>query len=52
MPVAKQQIPNTHQWTNWEAVFSTMSVGQLRQATIELLVTVFSMQSVQDKSRV
>jgi hypothetical protein len=32
-----QQIPNTHQWTVWEAVFSTLSLRQMRGATIELL---------------
>jgi hypothetical protein len=38
-----QQIPNTHQWTNWEVVFSMWSVRQLRDATIEeLLEAVFS----------
>jgi hypothetical protein len=31
--VARQQIPNTHQWTNWEEVFSTLSVRQLRDVT-------------------
>jgi hypothetical protein len=31
MPVAKQQIPNTHQWTNWEEVFSTPVVLNLCQ---------------------
>jgi hypothetical protein len=55
-PVARQQIPITHQWTNWEAVFSTRSVRQLRDATTELLEAVFPMRSVprcynQDKSR-
>jgi hypothetical protein len=55
--VARQQIPNTQQWTNWEAGFSTPSVRQLRDATIELSEAVFSMRSVprcykQDKSRV
>jgi hypothetical protein len=43
--------------TNWEAVFSTWSVRQLRDATIELLEEVFSMRSVQrcykqDNSRI
>jgi hypothetical protein len=46
MPVARQQIPNTHQYTNWEVMFSTRSVRQLRDATIELLEAVFSMRSV------
>jgi hypothetical protein len=46
MPVAKQQIPNMHQWTTWEAVFFTRSVRQLRDATIEMLEAVFSMRSV------
>jgi hypothetical protein len=42
MPVARQQIPNTHKWSNWEAVFSTQSVRQLCDATIEeLLEAVF-----------
>jgi hypothetical protein len=31
--VARQQIPNTYQWTNWEVVFSMRSVRQLRDAT-------------------
>jgi hypothetical protein len=35
MLVARQQIPNTHQWNNWEAVFSTRSVRELGDATIE-----------------
>jgi hypothetical protein len=42
-PVAKQQIPNMHQWTNWEVVFSTRSVRELRNATVkELLEAAFS----------
>jgi hypothetical protein len=46
MPVAGQQIPNTHEWTNWEAVFFTRSMRQLRDATIdEVLEAVFSMFS-------
>jgi hypothetical protein len=44
--VARQQIHNTHRWTNYEAVFSTRSVRQLRDATIELLETVFSLRSM------
>jgi hypothetical protein len=45
-----------HQLTNWEAVFSTQSVRQLRDATLELLKGV-SMRFVprsykQDKSRI
>jgi hypothetical protein len=37
-----QQIPNTYQWSNWEAMFSTCSVQQLRDATIEeMLEAVF-----------
>jgi hypothetical protein len=44
MPVARQQFPNTYQWTNWEAVFSTQFVRQLSDATIELLESVFSMR--------
>jgi hypothetical protein len=57
-PVARQQIPNTHQWTNWEEVFSMLSVIQLLDATIEeLLEAVFSMLSVprcckQNKTRI
>jgi hypothetical protein len=38
MPVARQQIPNMHQWTNWEVGFSTR---QLRDAKKELLERVF-----------
>jgi hypothetical protein len=34
-PVARQQIPKTHQRTKLEAVFSTRSVTELRDATIE-----------------
>jgi hypothetical protein len=55
--IARQQIPNMHNWTNWE-VFSTRSVRYLRDATIEeTLGEVFSVQSVprcykQDKSRI
>jgi hypothetical protein len=58
MPITRQQIPNIHQCANWEAVFFTWSLRQLRKATIEeLLGEVFSVQSVprcykQDKSRV
>jgi hypothetical protein len=58
MLIARQQIPNMHQWTNWEAVFSIWSVQQLRNITIEeLLEAVFSMWSVmryyiQEKFRV
>jgi hypothetical protein len=41
-PVARQEIPNTHQWTNLEAAFSTRFVSHLRDATIEeLLESVF-----------
>jgi hypothetical protein len=36
-PVARQQISNTHQWTNCGTVFSMRTVRQLRDATIELL---------------
>jgi hypothetical protein len=47
MPVARQQIPNTHQWTNWEEVFYTLSVPQLYDVTIEeLLGAMFYMRSV------
>jgi hypothetical protein len=58
MPIARQEIPNVHKWANWEVVFSTWSVRQLRDATIEnLLEAVFSMLSVpryfkQDNSRI
>jgi hypothetical protein len=57
MPIAKQQIPNTPQWTNWEDVSSTRSLWQLHDATVELLEVVFSMQSMprsykQDESRI
>jgi hypothetical protein len=42
-----QKIPNMHQWTNWEAVFSMRLVRQLRDATIEeLLEEMSSMRSV------
>jgi hypothetical protein len=47
-----------HQWTNWEAVFSTWSVQQLRDATIEeLLKKLFSVRSIprcyeKDKCRI
>jgi hypothetical protein len=46
------------QWANWEAVFSTESVRQLRDATIEeLLAGVYSVRSVprcykQDKFKI
>jgi hypothetical protein len=43
MSISRQQIPNTHQWTTWEEVFSKWSVPQLRDTTIEeLLEAVFS----------
>jgi hypothetical protein len=42
-PVARQQIHNTHQWINYEEMFCTQSVRQLRDATIELLKAAFSM---------
>jgi hypothetical protein len=29
MPIAREQITNMHQWTNWEEVFSARSMGQL-----------------------
>jgi hypothetical protein len=46
-PFDRQHIPNTHQWTNWEAVFSARCVRQLCGATIEeLLGDVFSVRSV------
>jgi hypothetical protein len=47
-----------YQWTKWEAVFSTLSVRQLRDVTIkELLEAVFSIPSMprcfkQDKPRI
>jgi hypothetical protein len=37
-PVARQQIPNTHQWTNREEVFSKRAVQQLHDAIKELLL--------------
>jgi hypothetical protein len=37
-PFARQQIPNMHQWTKWETVFSAWSVQQLRDTTIEELL--------------
>jgi hypothetical protein len=46
MPVGRQEITNTHRWINWEAVFSTRSMPQLRAAKIKLLDVVFSMRSV------
>jgi hypothetical protein len=52
------QIPNTHEWTNLEAVFSKQSVRQLDDATTEeLLEVVFSMRFVtryykQEKCRI
>jgi hypothetical protein len=55
MIVARQQIPNTHQW---EVVFSTRSVQQLCEVKIEeLMGEVFSVRSVprcykQDKSKI
>jgi hypothetical protein len=53
-----QQIPNTHQWTNWKSVFSTRSMRQLRDASSEKLMgALFSVRSVlkcykQDKYRI
>jgi hypothetical protein len=45
-PIARQQINNTHQWTNWEAVFSVRSVGHLHDIKIEeFLGDVFSTRS-------
>jgi hypothetical protein len=58
MPIARLQIPNMHQWYNWEAVFSTWSMLQLHEATVEeQLGEVFSVRFVprcykQDKYRV
>jgi hypothetical protein len=47
MLIARQHIPNMHQWTNWERVFSTWSVQELRNITIEEpLKVVFSTWSV------
>lgn len=40
------KIPNMHQSTNLEEGFSTWSMQQLRNTTIELLEALFSMQSV------
>jgi hypothetical protein len=34
MPVARQQLRNTRQWSNWEAVFSTRSVPKLYRESI------------------
>jgi hypothetical protein len=46
-PIARQQICNTKQCRNWEALFSTRYVRQLHDATSEeLLGEVFSMRSV------
>jgi hypothetical protein len=43
MPVARQQIHNMQQWSNWEAVFSMRSVQYLHDTAIEeLLEEVFS----------
>jgi hypothetical protein len=58
MPVARELIPNTHQYTNWEASFCARSVQQMRDVTTEgLFEAVFSIRSVpicykQYKSRV
>jgi hypothetical protein len=58
MPIARQQFLNMHQWSTWGAVFSTLSVWLLHDATAEeLLQAVFSMRSMpryykQDKSRI
>jgi hypothetical protein len=38
MSFFRQQILNTPQWTNWEALFSMIYVRYLRDATIELLL--------------
>jgi hypothetical protein len=47
MPVARQQIPNKHQWANWEVVFYKRTVRQLRNTTVEeLLEKVFYVQFV------
>jgi hypothetical protein len=57
-PIARQQLPNTHQWTNWEALFSARPLRQLLDSKIEeLLEAVFSVRSVpgcftQDKPRI
>jgi hypothetical protein len=37
-PVARQQIPNKHQWTNRQEVFSMRTVRQMCDATIEELL--------------
>jgi hypothetical protein len=41
-----QQTPNTHQWTNWDTVFSARSVRQLSDATIEVLGELISVLSL------
>jgi hypothetical protein len=47
MPVARQQVHNMQQWSNWDAVFSTLLMQWLLGATVEeLLGVVFSVQSV------
>jgi hypothetical protein len=57
VPVAKQQISKAYQWINWEAMFSTLSEKQLRDATVEeLLGEMFSVRYMprchkQDRSR-
>jgi hypothetical protein len=52
MPVARQQISNTHQWTDLEGVFATRSMRQLRDATVEVVFSMWSMTMCykQDKS--
>jgi hypothetical protein len=35
MPVARQQILNTHQWSKWEAVFSAQSAPMAMHATMD-----------------
>jgi hypothetical protein len=46
-PIARQQIHNMQQWSNWEAVFSMQSMQYLHDATIEeLLEEVFSVWPV------
>jgi hypothetical protein len=58
MPISRQQVPNMHQWYNSEMVFSTQSMWQLIDPTLEeQLGEVFSVWFVQrcykqDKSRI
>jgi hypothetical protein len=43
MAIVRQQIPNMHQWTNWEAVFSVQSTKQQVNSNSGM---VFSVQSM------